>query len=268
MRNLSTRSMILYVLVLCLAVGGQTAAQDVPVATAIPATHVSDLPITLENGLTLDNQHSSEAVEQPKITIEVDQPVLSGDAAIVDAFNAAVETIIEDTAGRFKTDTLAYQTGESLPPDIAAMGSYMDVRYRVFTPTASLLSIGFDVGWYTAGAAHPNSYSRTLNYDLSSGTVLVLDDLFKTDAPYLEALSAYSVRALTEKGTLIFPDGAEPTDENYKNWNMTPDGLLITFDDYQVAPHVAGPQQVVIPYLDLTDLIDPDGVLGPLVTRG
>lgn len=266
MHKLSTRltAISLMALLLMLIVGSPTAAQnDVPAATATP-----NFPITLKEGLTLDNKHTSETLDQPKLSIEVDEPVLSGDAALVDPFNTAADKIVEDTAGSFKSDTLTYQTGNDLPPEIAALGSYMDVGYQFFTPTESLLSISFGVDWYSAGAAHPNSYSRTLNYDLDSGTVLALADLFKPDTQFLEALSAYSIQVLTEKGTLLFPDGAQPTDDNYKNWNLTPDGLLITFDDYQVAPHAAGPQQVVVPYAQLTDLIDPDGVLGPLVTRG
>lgn len=264
--KLSTRitAIGLMALLLTLIVSSPAAAQgDVPVASATP-----NFPITLKEGLTLDNEHSSETIETPKLTIEIDKPVLKGDAALVDNFNAAAEQIIEDTAGSFKSDTLQYQTGSDLPPEIAALGSYIDVGYQFFTPTESLLSISFGVNWYSAGAAHPNSYSRTLNYDFDNGTVLALADLFKPDAQFLEALSAYSIQVLTEKGTLMFPDGAQPTDENYQNWNLAPDGLLITFDDYQVAPHAAGPQQVVIPYAELTDLIDPDGVLGPLVTRG
>jgi hypothetical protein len=267
MHKLFTRIIAIGLIVFFLAIviGGQAAAQGetVPAASATP-----NFPITLKEGLTLDNEHSSEAIETPNLTIEVDKPILKGDAALVENFNVAADKIIEDTAGSFKSDTLQYQTGGDLPPEIADLGSYMDVGYQFFTPTESLLSISFGVDWYSAGAAHPNSYSRTLNYDLDSGTVLALADLFKADTQFLEALSAYSVKVLTEKGTLMFPDGAEPTEDNYQNWNLTPDGLLITFDDYQVAPHVAGPQQVVIPYAELTDLINPDGVLGPLVTRG
>lgn len=273
MSKFSTRLVTIGLMVfgLALMAGGQITAQgeSVPAESAIPvATPTPPLPLQLPGGLTLETQHVSDAVEDPKISIEVDKPVLVGDAALVAAFNTAVDGIVADTAGSFKADTIQYQSGSDLPPDMADVGSYMDVAYKAFTPTDTLLSISFDVGWYTAGAAHPNSYSRTLSYDLSKGKVLTLAELFKIDAPYLEALSAYSVKVLTEKGTLLFPDGAEPTEENYKNWNLTPDGLLITFDDYQVAPHAAGPQQVIIPYAELTDIIDPDGVLGPLVTRG
>jgi hypothetical protein len=40
--------------------------------------------------------------------------------------------------------------------------------------------------------------------------------------------------------------------------------LLITFDEYQVAPYAAGPQKVAIPYSELRALINPQGPLGKL----
>jgi hypothetical protein len=58
-----------------------------------------------------------------------------------------------------------------------------------------------------------------------------------------------------------FSDGAKPMPENYDNWNITPDGLLITFDMYQVAPGASGPLQVLVPYAQLQGVIDPQGPL-------
>jgi hypothetical protein len=48
-----------------------------------------------------------------------------------------------------------------------------------------------------------------------------------------------------------------PTPENYRNWNIATDGLMITFDEYQVAAYAAGPQTVVVPYSELQAVIDP-----------
>jgi hypothetical protein len=46
-----------------------------------------------------------------------------------------------------------------------------------------------------------------------------------------------------------------------RNWNITPDGLLITFDTYQVGPGAAGPQQVNVPYNALGSVINSQGPL-------
>jgi hypothetical protein len=109
------------------------------------------------------------------------------------------------------------------------------------------------------------SYSVTLNYDLRTGTVLALKDMFKPDADYLKALSDYSIQVLKKAGKLQIPAGAEPTAENYSRWNIDYKGLRITFDDSQVAPHVAGEQIVVVPYTLLKPILITDGALAEVL---
>jgi hypothetical protein len=53
--------------------------------------------------------------------------------------------------------------------------------------------------------------------------------------------------------------GAAAELSNYDNWAITKKGLRITFDPYQVGPYAAGPQQVVVPYSALKEIIKPDG---------
>ena len=60
-------------------------------------------------------------------------------------------------------------------------------------------------------------------------------------------------------------EGAKPTVENYRNWNIAPEGLRITFDTYQVAPGAAGPQMVMVPYAELKSVVDSQGPLASLV---
>jgi hypothetical protein len=101
----------------------------------------------------------------------------------------------------------------------------------------------------------------TLNYDLDHAKVLDLVDVFKPGSKYLETLASYATQELRKADRLVFPEGAEPTPDNYHSWNITQDGLRINFDDYQVTPHAVGPQQVVVPYSELKSLIRPDGPL-------
>jgi hypothetical protein len=53
--------------------------------------------------------------------------------------------------------------------------------------------------------------------------------------------------------------GAGPRADNYRAWNITRKGLWITFDPYQVAAYAAGPQNILVPYSVLKDIIKPDG---------
>jgi hypothetical protein len=138
-----------------------------------------------------------------------------------------------------------------------------------------LISVEFNIGGYYAGAAHPNSYTEVINFDAKNGRVLKLADLFKPRAKYLQTISAYAIKDLKAQSKTEGPDsmltdetiqgGAGPDAKNYKSWTITRKGLAITFDSYQVAPYAAGPQQVLIPYSALKDLINPDGALGRFV---
>ena len=72
---------------------------------------------------------------------------------------------------------------------------------------------------------------------------------------------------LKAKDVLFWEEGALPRADNYQVWNISPEGLQITFDEYQVAPYAAGPQSVQIPYSDVKSLARPDGPLAAYITQ-
>jgi hypothetical protein len=150
-------------------------------------------------------------------------------------------------------------------------GSTLDIGCTVALATDDLISIQFDVGTYYSGAAHPNSNSLVLNFDVKKVRMLRLGDLFKPGAKYLQALSSYSIKDLKRQSTAKGADGllddasiesgAAATARNYENWTITKKGLGIIFDAYQVGPYAAGPQHVLVPYSALKEMIDPTGPL-------
>jgi hypothetical protein len=127
----------------------------------------------------------------------------------------------------------------------------------------SLVSVRLEMVTYLGGA-HPNTAYYSLNYDLTEGRSLALADLFKPGSAYLEKLSTYCLKTLRSREDVrLFGEkaGTAPEAQNYTVWNVTPDGLLITFNEYQVAVYAAGPQLVLVPYARLKDFIDPGGPL-------
>ena len=155
---------------------------------------------------------------------------------------------------------------------LGPVGSYYETEYVVTLATNDLVSIAFGVSFFGEGAAHPNHYTLVFNYDLRAGRQLKLADLFKPNSDYLKVVSDYAVIDLIEQigaetsggdpDTDWIREGAGPKEENYKNWNLSPKGLEITFDPYQVASYAAGPHEVVIPLSALQDVLDPNGPLG------
>ena len=135
------------------------------------------------------------------------------------------------------------------------------MTHTVTFATDELISVLFYVDGYVTGAAHPFHYSHSLNYDTGTVQMMALDDLFRPDADYLAVLSRYSLDDLERQGVLEWEEGALPLPENFQRWNITPQGLLISFDAYTIAPYAAGPQSVLIPYEVLTNVAGPEGPL-------
>jgi hypothetical protein len=261
--TIRTLTLFVAVALFSLLMMGTGRAQDGSPTATMPATQPA---IALDNGLQIVEKQSTETFAKPKLSIDVSKPVLTSIAGpAVEGFNKAVDGIIQDTVGTFKKDTLENEAIATLPPEIADLGSFISVKYEVFNTQSGLISVRFNVGWYSAGAAHPNSYTVSLNYDLAADRALALADLFKPRARYLDALSTYCIKTLKAADRLDFPEGAAPKEENFRSWNITKDGLLINFDDYQVTPHAVGPQHVVVPYAALKNLIRTDGPLAQFV---
>lgn len=193
-------------------------------------------------------------------TITTQTPTLTGsDDPRLRVFNEEMAGIVQQAQAEFK------QNLQVMPPTPDSAASSFEVRYAVLSPPGAILSIKFDLGGYVTGAAHPYQTSRTVNFDLERGRDLALADLFLPGVDYLDTMSRYCVAQL-EKRDIAFDassPGAAPTLENYRNWNITADGLAITFDEYQVAAYAAGPQIVVIPYTALQNVIEDPGPLSP-----
>jgi hypothetical protein len=145
--------------------------------------------------------------------------------------------------------------------------SFLEGKYSLILQSGDLWSFKFDFSVYIAGAAHPYSYSLTVNYDLGQGRQLALADLFLPNSNYLEAISNYCINELNKRqiGFDILSEGAAPMPENYRNWNITNEGLMITFDQAQVTASAAGPQTVIVPYGELGAVINPQGPLAGIV---
>jgi hypothetical protein len=224
-------------------------------------------PIPLSQQVTLTSVPILEQVTQsrkfPDYKISAQIPVLTGsDDPRVQAFNQRLHELVQQPVDMWRQDFI------QLPITPISNGSFLDVTYKLILQRGDLWSFKFDFSFYADTAAHPGLNSETLNFDLAEGKELTLGDLFLSNSNYLETISAYCVTDLKRQNPGIddpFLQGANPMPENYRNWNLTADGLMITFDEYQVTPYAAGPQTVTVPYGELKSLTEPDGPLTAFV---
>lgn len=211
----------------------------------------------------------------PKYEIDGDYPQIIGAAdKRFDKFNQEAKNLVDRKVAKFRKDIIA--RGAEMPAvDMNEVGSDLSIGYIIGFASDELVSVEFGIGGYYAGAAHPNSYTEVINYDAKNGKILKLADLFKPGAKYLQAVSAYAIKDLKTQAKSQGADsmltaesiqeGAGPQVKNFRSWTVTRKGLALTFDSYQVAPYAAGPQEVLIPYSALKDLVNPDGPIGRFV---
>jgi hypothetical protein len=206
--------------------------------------------------------HLEENTALPGFRINSTFPVFTSPIDVrLTRFNGDVEELINNLETSFRTDAIAIP----YDPNFGTNQSSLDITYQATYFQWSIISIYFGINYYMSGAAHPNGYSLVLNYDLLQGSQINLADLFLPGLDYLQAISDISTTTLSNEGRLEFPEGALPDEVNYKSWNITPTGLRITFDPYQVGPYAMGFQVVDIPYADLSSILRSDGAIGRML---
>jgi Protein of unknown function (DUF3298) len=133
----------------------------------------------------------------------------------------------------------------------------LDLSYEVFYSDDELISMRLTHGVMEAGQMHPINYYETINYDLQRGRQLRIRDVFRRG--YLKVFSSYSRKWLGETYEIPndewFERGTAPNAHNFSDWNLVPDGVLISFEDYQVSSHSFGQPELVVPYSELQRVI-------------
>lgn len=133
-----------------------------------------------------------------------------------------------------------------------------------------ILTIGYRVSWYGAGAAHPNHHQETYAFLLDPVVrILKLEDVFlEQRAPAaLEILQAMSRASLSEQISLALSDDVHGTlnrewlESGTDNWDkfnqfvFEQDAIRLIFSPYQVAAYAFGMLSVEVHYKHFATLM-------------
>lgn len=133
----------------------------------------------------------------------------------------------------------------------------LDISYREARSTKYITYL-YTVSYYTLGA-HPFSVTTSYAYD-RSGKRMLLSDFFKPGAAYLSRLSELSRRELLKRSEFqdyrdMVIDGTAPVAGNFTAYIPYDDALEVIFQQYQVAPYVAGTPSIRILWKELADIL-------------
>jgi len=244
-------------------------ANPAPVTTAVnPTTADTQTEAVIINShLKVISKTTNEENQALNYTLNATYPQIVGTplSPAAENFNQHITNMVTTEIEQFKNSVkhdLPHM--KTLPEDVRHNTLSIDYDVDVIHPNPlSLVSIRLNIEGMQAGRAHPFHVYRVLNFDLSNNKELALSDLFKPKTNYLQSLSKYSSEKLTAslKDKWMIASGAKANPTNYKNWNIQADSILITFDEYQVAPYTNGPQEVEIPFSELKNIFSPNALI-------
>ena len=254
-------SLFLAIILLCnhsyAAVSATNGTVDRSKNTAVPA--VASLP--LNQNMKIKSATAHEENTDLFYVIDAEYPQIDGENLSPAAmrFNKFINESITQTELQFinyvKADIPHMQT---LPDSVKHNTLKIDFQLDIINDK-NILSVRIMSEGMQAGRAHPYHTYQTFNYDLTQGKILTLNDIFKPKVKYLTVLAKYASVELNKKlqDKWMIKEGTAPVLKNYQNWNLKKNSILITFNEYQVAPYYAGSPEVQIPYAKLKNIIAP-----------
>jgi hypothetical protein len=160
---------------------------------------------------------------------------------------------------KFERSAAIHDKKKRLPP--LGVNESLEIDYQVYYSNNHVISLRLTQTVMALGQMHPISYYETINYELRKGRDLQPSDVFKPG--YLKAFAAYVRTGLKAKYDLADEwsrQGTMPNEHNFKNWNIVPDGIVLSFEDYQIAPHSFGQAEMIVPYGEFKRLLRSESV--------
>lgn len=207
----------------------------------------------------------------PRLALHEDDNGSNENATNLDNINTNISVLVDQAILDFKQyvhDNVSAQ--QALKKLKIRNDFYLDYNASFIKPNRTpIISIRFSTQGVVTGMAHPYHRYFVFNYDLESEENMTLDDLFEPDSDYLTVLSNYASSKLNRKleDKQLITKGTAPVAENFKLWNLKSNGLLVTFDEGQVAPSYLGAQTILIPFSALKEIIASDSPLHKCVEK-
>ncbi len=163
--------------------------------------------------------------------------------------NDEILAVVNKNIDEFKNEISNFEKSDNLKYSLQInFNSYEYLDY---------ISFVFNIFVDTKGA-HPNTYISSVNYNTLTKKVLHITDFVDMNKDFLTILSTYSYDTLKDNEKIIssnvndmLKEGTQPKVENFDAFALDKTGFIVFFENYSVAPYVAGEFIVTIPYEQL-----------------
>lgn len=176
------------------------------------------------------------------IDVDVKYPIIYG------LNNKKIEKTINNTILKldYKEVEQSAKEMESEETSLLPYSAYQD--FKVTYNKNGIVSIFTNDYLYTGGA-HGYGSNRGYNFDLKTGKKLKLKDLFKNNA-YKTVIYNEIIKQINKNKDTFDSNAPEIVKENldYSEFYITKDGIIICFQEYEIACYAVGRPQFLIPF--------------------
>ncbi len=200
----------------------------------------------------------------PNYLVTVNYPVLGG--MISTSVEAQVNAEIISAVSAWSNSFVQNSTLQSGSPPGASSPS-MTGSYKVVFVDSKIASFQFILVEGGQSLASQVSYAETLNFNLGTGALYSLSDLFLPGSNYLNILSSQSIQLLAAQLSASNVSVAQlqnnsqlgPLPANFSAFNVTANAVEISFSQGQVDQNSIGVLTVSIPNSALSAVVNPNG---------
>lgn len=212
-------------------------------------------------------------VQQPEEIISV--TMIERSASTTDyEFEVSYPYDVRDIEGLIARDVESFISGtmnewQQNSPLIDEKGEPLPWKNQLWVTSDETNASVFDIRCHTigkeqfSGGAHPNGAVATYCFDKDSKR-LTLSSLFTDQNAGLQFMASSTKTKLVElmkenfeDDSWMFEEGFAPSRENFSTFIVTDEGLVVTFQSYQVGPYVIGRPQVTWTWQELESFLNP-----------
>ncbi len=244
---------------------------DSPDTPDASAADNEELHFALGTPLTKESEYKDDdgtvlltvKCELPQLELHTEDDALfeldaSAQAEICRAFNTEMQKVAEEF------ESSAQETLEFAKEDYAGLDKESPAGWTNYAEeltiettyqTDGLLSV-LGNGYFNGGGAHPTVYTRTWNFDLTTGAFITFDSLTGSENPLGQTLRYALTSAILDEidaqglSSDYFNDYESSVSDLSTNANFyfQDSGMVVEFDVYVLGPYAAGPQVFDISY--------------------
>jgi hypothetical protein len=178
---------------------------------------------------------------------------------------ASLDALIEDFIDRYKEEEKNFaQVDASIKPSWTHYNEILVVFNAQY-----ILGLQFKSSMAESGEKPPVELMNYENFDMLTGNLLKLDDIFLKDyKPKLTAIAEeifrknYGFGANQPMKGFTFKNGAFELNTNF---TINKKGIMFRFNPYEIATYSTGASHIFIPFENIKHLLNPNSIIGDLM---